>query len=98
MEGPDLNSTDGISGHMVDSIGDDDIRQPPAPPAREVVMTDTAPPPVTHECDCKKQVGVMRAALVVLAVIIGLLAMLFLVQRRGHGHGSSEEDNSTPAN
>jgi hypothetical protein len=38
----------------------------------------------------------MRAALIVLALIIGALAMIYLAQRRGHQHGDGNENASAP--
>ena len=98
-----IHNTDGVTAQMVESLGDDTPAAPPqafAAPATGDPYA-VAPSVQGHEpsgpcASCKKELGALRAALVVLAVVIGLLAMLYLAQRRGLGHGHSDENASQP--
>lgn len=103
-----IHNTDGVSAKMVDSIGDDEVQGPSVPPQAFAAPSSGDPyatlpyeEPHDHKkgaCEsCKKELGVMRAALIILAVIIGALAMVYLAQRRGHTHGGSDENASAPS-
>lgn len=102
-----IHNTDGVTASMVDSIGDDVQvgRQPEQPQAFAAPSSGDpyAVPPDIHNhaksepCEsCKKELGVMRAALIILAIIIGALAMVYLAQRRGHAHGDGNKNASAP--
>lgn len=103
---PGMHETDGISAKMVDSIGDDDIDPSRAQPSQAFAAPDAGPYRVPEDmkahdpngpcASCKKELGAMRAALIVLAIVIGALAMIYLAQRRGHSHGDGNQDASAP--
>jgi hypothetical protein len=95
-DGSGINDTGGISAKMVDSIGDSGVQegQPSAPPSAAYDY-GTLPVDVHNHngcADCKKQIGILRSALIVLALVLGALAMIYLAQRRANGHKHGNEE------
>jgi hypothetical protein len=90
----DLNDTDGITAKVVDSIGDDDMSA--TTPYQHTHPDEVAPTSQTPPCSDCKQIGVLRACIILLALVVAAFTLLYLAQRKGFGGHHHEEQNGIP--